>query len=237
MLTSSIQKIEENRFARADLENKLVMLDDDLNMSALKTTNMIKTIVTADGPMDLERKGEQSYQGTLYSRFICLGNGNLQSLYDHSRGFFRRQIILTTRDKPAGRKDDPYWGDKLCTEIDDIFAWCMEGLTRLRDNNFQFTLSERTQGNLEEAISDSINIVDFLKDESYVKFDKDAFISSKDLYYVYKMWCDDNALIALSPTTVIKYLSQNKEELGIESAKVRTRTERQVRGFKGITQA
>ncbi len=237
MLTSSIQKIEENRFARADLENKLVMLDDDLNMSALKTTNMIKTIVTADGPMDLERKGEQSYQGTLYSRFICLGNGNLQSLYDHSRGFFRRQIILTTRDKPAGRKDDPYWGDKLCTEIDDIFAWCMEGLTRLRDNNFQFTLSERTQGNLEEAISDSVNIVDFLKSTGYVKFGSDETIASKDLYYVYKQWCDDNGLISLSSQTLTRYLSQHKEEIGIEMLKNLPRSGKYVRGYKGIGQA
>ena len=35
----SIQKVETSRFARADLENRLLMVDDDLNMNALPKTN------------------------------------------------------------------------------------------------------------------------------------------------------------------------------------------------------
>ncbi len=237
MNTSSIQKIEENRFARADLENKLLMLDDDINMGALKSTNMIKTIVTADGPMDIERKGVQSCQRVLYSRFICLGNGALQSLYDHSRGFYRRQIILTTKDRPADRVDDPYMDQNLCEEIDGIFAWCLEGLIRLLKNDFRFTASERAEKNLREVMSDGINIVDFLQDEGYVKYDRDASISTKDLYWVYKTWCDDNALTPLGSKTFTNYLSQHREELGIEPARVYLRTGNKVRGYSGISQA
>ncbi len=69
--TTSIQKIENNRFSRADLENKLLMVDDDMDMSALPKTNYIKSIVTAECKMDLERKGIQSYQSQLYARFLC----------------------------------------------------------------------------------------------------------------------------------------------------------------------
>ena len=58
--TTSIQKIENNRFSRADLESKLLMVDDDMDMSALPKTNYIKSIVTAECKMDLERKGVQS---------------------------------------------------------------------------------------------------------------------------------------------------------------------------------
>ena len=32
MNTTSIQKVENNRFSRADLENKLLMVDDDMDM-------------------------------------------------------------------------------------------------------------------------------------------------------------------------------------------------------------
>ena len=39
MNTTSIQKIENNRFSRADLENKLLMVDDDMDMSALPETS------------------------------------------------------------------------------------------------------------------------------------------------------------------------------------------------------
>ena len=48
MNTTSIQKVENSRFARADLEGKLLMVDDDLDMNALTKTNYVKSIVTAE---------------------------------------------------------------------------------------------------------------------------------------------------------------------------------------------
>ena len=121
MNTGSIQKVETNPFARADLEHLLAMVDDDMKMEALPQTNHIKTIVTAELPLDLERKGKQSYQGRLYSRFMVFGNGVMKSLYDRSEGFFRRQIIITVRDKDKHRKDDPFLSEKLCSETEGIF--------------------------------------------------------------------------------------------------------------------
>ena len=57
MKDGSIGKISENRFARADLEHILLCVDDDMRMEALRQTNYVKSIVTAQGMMDLERKG------------------------------------------------------------------------------------------------------------------------------------------------------------------------------------
>ena len=82
-----------------------------------------KTIVTAEAKLDLERKGVQSYQRDIYARFLCFGNGALTSLYDHSDGFFRRQLILTTKDKPADRTDDPFLVEKMCAELEGILSW------------------------------------------------------------------------------------------------------------------
>ena len=127
----SVQKVENNRFARADLERRLLMIDDDMDMNALPKTNYIKTIVTAEAKLDLERKGVQSYQRDIYARFLCFGNGALTSLYDHSDGFFRRQLILTTKDKPTDRTDDPFLVEKMCAELEGILLWCLEGLHRL----------------------------------------------------------------------------------------------------------
>ena len=59
----SVGKVSENRFARADLEHIHLMIDDDMRMEALKQTNYVKSLVTAQGKMDLEKKGKQSYQG------------------------------------------------------------------------------------------------------------------------------------------------------------------------------
>ena len=107
MKDGSIGKISENRFARADLEHILLCVDDDMRMEALRQTNYVKSIVTAQGKMDLERKGKQSYQGWMFARLLAFSNGDLQALYDRSDGFYRRQLVLTTKEKPAGRIDDP----------------------------------------------------------------------------------------------------------------------------------
>ena len=129
--SGSLQKLENDRFARADQEGKLLYLDDDMKTEALPSTNMIKTIVTAEEEMDLERKGKQSYQGILVCRILAFGNGTLKSLFDRSKGFYRRQIIHETKDIPPDRVNDPYLADKMIEEVEGIVLWCIEGLERL----------------------------------------------------------------------------------------------------------
>ena len=235
MATGSMAKVETSRFARADLEHELVMLDDDMKLEALPQTNYIKAIVTAELPMDLERKGRQSYQGDLYVRFLGFGNGSLKALYDRSEGFFRRQIILTTRPKDASRTDDPFIAEKMCTEAEGIFLWCLEGLRRLIANNYCFTLSERARENMAEAVSDGNNAVDFMRSEGYIRFRADCEASSRDLYAVYRLWCEDNALKALSARSFSLYVCENLELYGLEqSNNIYLPGGRRVRGFVGV---
>ena len=131
MKNGSIAKVERSPFARADLEHELLMVDDDMRMEALRQTNYVKPIVTAQGKMDLERKGKQSYQGWMFARLLAFSNGDLQALYDRSDGFYRRQLVLTTREKPAGRVDDPDLAEKMKAEVEGIFLWAFEGLRGL----------------------------------------------------------------------------------------------------------
>ena len=235
MKTGSVAKVETSNFARADLEHKLLMLDDDMKLEALPQTNNIKAIITAELPMDLERKRQQSYQGDLYVRFIGLGNGVLQALHDRSVGFFRRQIILTTKEKDPNRKDDPYIAEKMTAEAEGIFLWALEGLHRLIANDFRFTLSQSALDNLNDAVSDGNNIIDFLASEGYIRFRADYEASSKNLYAVYKQWCDDNALNSLSQKSFGSFLKQNESRYNLEyTNKVNIGGGRFARGFVGI---
>ena len=235
MKTGSVAKVETSTFARADLEHELLMLDDDMKLEALPQTNNIKAIITAELPMDLERKRQQSYQGDLYVRFIGLGNGVLQALHDRSVGFFRRQIILTTKEKDPNRKDDPYIAEKMAAEAEGIFLWALEGLHRLIANDFHFTLSQSALDNLNDAVSDGNNIIDFLASEGYIRFRADYEASSKNLYAVYKQWCDDNALNSLSQKSFCSFLKQNESRYNLEyTNKVNIGGGRFARGFVGI---
>lgn len=235
MYMGSIAKIEGSPFARADLEHMLLMVDDDLKMEALKQTNYIKSIVTAELPMDLERKGIQSYQGRLYCRFMAFGNGNLRSLYDRSFGFFRRQLILTTKERPENRVDDPYLSQRLYQEREGILMWCLEGLLRLFLNDFQFTITPQAQENLNDAIREGNNAVDFMNSEGYFRFDDQGTASSRALYGVYRDWCDDNAVTPMSSTSLAQYLNQNQSRFGlIYSTNIPIGNGRRARGYQGI---
>ena len=73
MNVSNIQKVEKITASQADLEYRLLMVDDDMKLEALKDTSYIKTIVTLEDKMDLERKSKQKRkQGNLYVRFLSL---------------------------------------------------------------------------------------------------------------------------------------------------------------------
>lgn len=231
----SIDKVSENRFARADLEHVLLMIDDDMRMEALKQTNYIKSLVTAHGKMDLERKGKQSYQGYLYTRLLAFSNGDLQSLYDRSDGFFRRQLILTTREKSAERMDDPHIADKLCSELEAIFLWAFAGLQRLAANNFCFTESDRAKGNRKAVKQDANNLIAFLESKDYIRFDPEVSVSSEELYKIYCVWCKENGLTPLKQRSVSDYLIDKQAMYNIEySNNILNYAHRRVRGFRGI---
>ena len=234
MNTTSIQKVESNRFSRADLENKLLMVDDDMDMSALPKTNYIKSIVTSECKMDMERKGVQSYQSQLYVRFLCFGNGALTALHDKSDGFFRRQIVLTTKDRPAGRADDPFLVDKLLREKEGIFLWCLEGLHRLIGNNYQFSISGKAKENMETVKRSSNNVIEFLQSEGYIRFRADSEASSKAIYEAYTRWCDDNAQKPMSANRVSSELAQNERLYNVEATNNVHAGGKRVRGFVGI---
>lgn len=235
MNTTSIQKVENNRFSRADLESKLLMVDDDMDMSALPKTNYIKSIVTSECKMDMERKGVQSYQSQLYVRFLCFGNGALTALHDRSDGFFRRQIVLTTKDKPAGRADDPFLSDKLIDEREGIFLWCLEGLHRLLVNNYRFTISDRARENISVVVREANNIVDFLASDGYIQFKADSEAATRDLYAAYKVWCEDNAENPLSPKSFSSFIAQSADTYRLEATNnVYIGSGKRCRGYVGI---
>ena len=235
MKDGSVGKISENRFARADLEHIHLMVDDDMQMEALKQTNYVKSLVTAQGMMDLERKGKQSYQGWLYARILAFSNGDLQSLYDRSDGFYRRQLILTTKDRPADRVDDPDLADRMTAELPGIFNWAFEGLQRLAANDFHFTESERCKANRQAVKRDANNVFAFMEAEDYVMYDPKLSASSRDLYNAYCKWCDANAYDAFKQRSFSDIILANMGKYNIVYSNNLTATDgKRVRGFTGI---
>jgi putative DNA primase/helicase len=235
MITGNFQRIENDRFFRYNLKDKLLMIDDDMQMSALPSTGYIKNLVTAEIPIDVEAKGKQSVQSLLYTRLLCFGNGSPRALYDKSKGFSRRMIILTTLTPPENRVNDPNICDKFIAEKDKIFCWMFDGLRRLISNNYRFTISEKARLNVKETVEDSCNIIEFLDDKAMVEFGENQEASSLRIYEKYERWCCDNALTVLKRETFINWLKQNEEKYKIKySTNVTGELGKKIRGFKGL---
>ncbi|MBP1534319.1 MAG: DNA primase [Ruminococcus sp.] len=234
MITGNIHRIEIDRFFRYNLKDRLLMVDDDMQMSALPSTGYLKNLVTAEIPIDVEAKGKQSEQALLYTRLLCFGNGNPKALYDRSKGFSRRMIILTTQTPPEKRVIDPHIADKFLAEKNKIFCWMYDGLLRLLANNYRFTISDRARQNVRETMQDNCNIMEFLEDTDRVMYGENYRVTSSKLYDCYTRWCEDNALTSLKRETFITWVKQNGEEFHIKYSTHIPNDGKNVRGFRGI---
>ena len=120
-------------------------------------------------------------------------------------------------------------------EKEKIFRWMFDGLKRLIDRKFRFTISNKTRLNITEAMSDNCNITEFLSDGDIVSFNSDFCVTGAELYSVYSIWCGDNALTALKRDTFISWLKTNQKKFGIHyDSNIIDDREHRVRGFKGI---
>lgn len=236
MLTGKLGQIQSNRFFTANLESKLLFVDDDLDLEALPDTGKLKEVVT-NPYHTIERKGVQGYETELCARLLCFGNGALNSLYDKTDGFYRRQIILKTktRDKTL-KKDNPMLRDEIVTEeLQGIFNWMFEGLQRLIANNFHIYVSEMAKQNLKEAQEDNFNFITFLNDRSECEYRFDCEATTKEIFDEYEAWCHRNAYEPFKKNTISKHLANNAAKLKIKPKRyVKTGDGKYSRGYEGI---
>jgi putative DNA primase/helicase len=231
-----IDRLANDRFCPAEQSGKLLMIDDDMKMGALENTGILKQIITCDGRMSLEKKRRQAFQGIMYARVVGFGNGALNALYDKSDGFYRRQIVLSVRERPADRVDDRDFGSKLKAETEGITLWAIEGLKRLATNGYHFTVSEQAKKSIEESRESSENVVSFLNSEGYIGFEPQATTTSKELYEVYLEWCSENAETPYRTAELFsRHLNNHSKKYGIELKKnIAVVDGHSVRGYKGI---
>lgn len=171
----------------------------------------------------------------MFARLLAFSNGDLQALYDRSDGFYRRQLVLTTKEHPADRIDDPDISKKMKSEAEGILLWAFRGLQRLAGNNFKFTESQRTRNNRESVKRDNNNVFDFLEYDGYICLRENATASSKDLYEVYRMWCEENSLIPLKSRSFSDCMVANADKYHLAHCNnIINSAGRRVWGFTGI---
>lgn len=237
MISDQIGRISDDRFVIPQLENKKIFYDDDLDTKILRDTGLFKSLVSSEIPIQAERKGVDRYPAKIYTKFLICGNTPLASCFDKTDSFYRRLIIIRCKsvERPE-EQDDRFLSQKLLREKEGIFLWMLEGLQRLVDNDFHFTISERSKMLLKQAIEDDINIISFLRDKEYLSYALDSKEYIKDLLTLYRIWCKRNGEIPLADRTFLDYLKQNQNRIGIKYVEnmKKSNFDRTLRGYQGI---
>ena len=209
------QQFLADKFKLAELENQLVFYEDDLSDKHLEETGVFKKLITNQTYLTADRKNEQPFKFKPYCRFIMCGNDMLASKYDKTDGFYRRLLPIRVKPKDPNRKNIPDMGARVAREADGIIQWALVGLKRLMDNNWQFTVSERSEQYLNGYKAMSDHFPDFVED--VLAMGKDKTFTITDLQMAYKTWCRRNSITPCTERVVTRWFANNSEKYGLES--------------------
>lgn len=227
------QQFLADKFKLAELENQLVFYEDDLSDKHLEETGVFKKLITNQTYLTADRKNEQPFKFKPYCRFIMCGNDMLASKYDKTDGFYRRLLPIRVKPKDPSRKNIPDMGARVAKEAEGIIQWALVGLKRLMDNNWQFTVSERSDKYLTGYKAMSDHFPDFVEDA--FEFGEDKDFSIPELLNAYKSWCRRNAITPCSDRVVTRWFANNSEKYEIVATNNIRRDGERSRGYTGAT--
>ena len=218
-------------FQLSQLENRLVAYDDDMKSEALEETGLLKKIISADTPLQGEYKFADPYTFTSYAKVVACSNFMINSLHDTSHGFFRRLHPILV--KPLGERKPVKNFHKLLldNEKEQIVRWALEGLQRLIQNDWKIHWSSQSSNYMSNVVSGRVHFDDFIEEV----FDNalDNGIHSTEYIRLYKAWCKLNAITPCKDRTLLKWLGDNEEKLGMEKSENIVMNNRRARGFNG----
>lgn len=227
--SKTLQELELNRFAKAELYGKLVNLFADLPEAALKSTTTFKSLTGGD-PITAEYKGKTGFPFINYAKLVFSTNAVPEAINDDTFAFFRRWILLTLPNRFEGVNEDKDLLKKLTTpeELSGLLNWTLEGLKRLRSKGWKFSYSKTTDQLKEEYIRKSSPMKAFIMDCLEIR--SDGYVEKQVLFNAFCEYCRDKKLPTVTSDTFFKRLP---EHVKVEIVRV-TVGDKRPRCFVGI---
>ena len=222
-----------DKFRLAQIENKLVALEDELQTESLNKTDLFKKLVTNEGQMAMERKWQEEYEGNAFAKIICLTNTDLTTIGENNNeGFFRRIHPIRTKVLDPNRVPDPAFYEKLTRwDLKWIFLWSLFGLMELIDwDRYKVHWSERSKEYIQSMKRSAVNMEDFIEDCCVLG---EGNATTVELYEAYRNWARMNGVKSKSQDEFSKWLRANSEKLKITSGSLSRGTSR-IRGYRNI---
>jgi len=187
----SLQDLDTNRFAIAELHGKLANIYADLPDLALNHTGKFKMLTGGD-IISAERKFKGHFTFVNYAKLIFSCNKVPESR-DDTTAFYRRWCIINFPNKFEGENRNPNILEEISTEeeLSGLLNWALEGLHRLLKNK-QFSNSITTEEIREQYIKQSNPVLAFVEDR--LISDSQGEISKDELYRAFCDYCEEIGL-------------------------------------------
>ncbi|RKW56968.1 MAG: DNA primase [Lachnospiraceae bacterium] len=180
---------DKGRFAFANAGLVRLIMNGDQSKADVKDSSIFKSVTGGDA-IKVEAKGKD-IRTLVFKGLVVIACNDLPYIADDKgEHIYRRMYIVPCTHTIEEKERDPNILDKMIKELPAIVNWAIEGLHRLKANNYNFT--EIAAGNqyIEDYRNNSDTVFGFLSDEGYTitKDPKDK-ISKKRLLEQYNQYC------------------------------------------------
>lgn len=175
------------------------IIDKTVNISAENevkdangvNTENLKAVISGDNiTIDIKHKEPIDYKPIC--KLIFLVN-SLPNTSDLTHGYFRKILIVPFNRKFEGKDKDVNLFEKIKkSEMPGILNWALDGLKRLRANNYRFTESSAINELLNKYQEEQNPVIRFVKDMFVV--DEGNKISRKDIFSKYYTWINQQGI-------------------------------------------
>jgi P4 family phage/plasmid primase-like protien len=195
---SSLQELDNDRFAKADLYGKLANICSDLQSKKLSHTGNFKTLVSGD-IIRAQRKHGRPFDFSSIAKMIFSTN-KIPESDDQTNAFFKRWIILHFYRIFRGEEKDTNLIEKLTTEeeLSGLLNLALIALKQLKKDD-EFIHADDIETTKREYNENANSVDVFLANNCHVDItDRNRYVMPKDLYRNYEQFCAVNNLTPVS---------------------------------------
>jgi P4 family phage/plasmid primase-like protien len=215
---ASLQDLDKDRYASADLYCKMVNTFADLKADKLTSTGIFKTLVSGDS-IRAQRKYGQPFSFRNVAKLIFSAN-KFPEAEDKSYAYYRRWVILTFDKLFEGESKDTSLINKLTTaeELSGLLNLALIALRQLHKNGgFKNVAVEKIRKEYEE---NSNTVKAFLEDKCVVDLTAPEYYTlTTNVYNEYLLACKEKGEKPLEMNLFGKELAKQ----GIEKQRIRNR--------------
>jgi putative DNA primase/helicase len=207
-----------DRFKIAELEGKLANICTDVETSKVMDARFKK--IVAGEPQSAERKFKEPFEFQPFAKILFSANDFILTK-DRTHGYYRRFDILKFNRIFKTEEQKPDLLQELKEEVPGIFNWALEGLERLRQQNWIMTKSSYMENCHNEFRRATNPLQLFVEEECVVE--GNATVDSNELRSSYKRYCEDKGYKILSENNLgkeLKRLEINKSRIRSEEGRI-----------------